>query len=218
MQGCSRGAVVLRSRRGTVTGRAASRGPSVAGMRYPIPLIAALALLIAAPIHAQSAPPAPDTLSAAPEIEPLYAALKSARSQAEADRIARQIWSLWLTAPDEPAQALLDSAMRRRQALDFLGAIAALDRLVENYPDYTEGWNQRATLHFMRGDYAASLADVAQVLAREPRHFGALSGKAVILFRQGKAPLAQLTLRQALEVHPFLRERALLDAVPGQEL
>lgn len=178
--------------------------------------ILALAAMAPAPLFAQTDPPAP--MTAVSETGALYEALRSSDTQAEADRIAGQIWEVWLTAPDEPAQALLDDAMQRRQALDFLGAINVLDRLVGAYPDYAEGWNQRATLYFMRGDYDASLADVAEVLAREPRHFGALSGKAVILFRQGKTALGQLALRQALDVHPWLRERALLEAMPDTDL
>jgi tetratricopeptide (TPR) repeat protein len=150
--------------------------------------------------------------------ETLLSALATAESQAEADRLSSEIWQIWLTAPDETAQEVLDNAMRRRQAYDFLGAIDHLNRLIQAYPDYAEGWNQRATMYFMRGDLEASLADVAEVLAREPRHFGALSGKAVILFQQGKVSLAQIAVREALKYHPFLSERAMLDASPGTDL
>lgn len=150
--------------------------------------------------------------------EDLMSALASASTKAEADRLSSEIWQIWLTAPDETAQEVLDNAMRRRQAYDFLGAIEHLNRLVTAYPDYAEGWNQRATMYFLRGDFEASLADVDEVLAREPRHFGALSGKAVILFQQGKIPLAQIAVREALKYHPFLNERAILDASPGTDL
>lgn len=154
----------------------------------------------------------------AEDYEALMHALADAQSQAEADALSGAIWQIWLTAPDAAAQEVLDAAMTRRQAYDFLGAIAQLDLLVEGWPDYAEGWNQRATLHFLRGEYEASLADVAETLAREPRHFGALSGKAIILFQQGKVPLAQITVRQALKFHPYLHERAILGANPGTDL
>ncbi len=148
----------------------------------------------------------------------LMAALAQAESQAQADLLAAKIWDVWLTAPDEAAQEVLNAAMERRQAYDFRGAIRELDRLVAAYPDYAEGWNQRATMHFMVGDFEASLADVEEVLAREPRHFGALAGKGVILFQQGRIPLAQLAVREGLRHHPFLRERALLGADQGTDL
>jgi len=171
------------------------------------PVLAAALLCLAAPATAQIADP--DTYEA------LLSDLSVADTQSEADLLSRQIWEIWLTAPDEAAQEVLDAALRRRQAYDFLGAIRELDRLIEFYP---EGWNQRATVHFMRGDFQASLDDVDQVLAREPRHFGALSGKALILFQQGKLPLAQIAVREALKYHPFLRERAILDAGQGEDI
>ncbi len=150
--------------------------------------------------------------------ENLLTALQAAGSAAEAQELSSEIWQVWLTAPDEAAQEVLDAAMQRRQSYDFLGAINHLNRLVEGWPDYAEGWNQRATMYFMIGDFEASLADVAEVLAREPRHFGALSGKAVILYQQGKIPLAQITVREALKYHPYLNERAILDAGGGTDL
>ena len=150
--------------------------------------------------------------------EALMSALAQADNPAQAAQISGEIWQIWLTAPDPAAQEVLDNAMQRRQAYDFLGAIDHLDRLVQGWPDYAEGWNQRATVHFLRGEYEKSLADVAQTLAREPRHFGALAGKAVILFNQGRTPLAQIAVREALQYHPFLNERAILDLDTGEEI
>lgn len=150
--------------------------------------------------------------------EELMSALASSRTQDEADRLSSKIWEVWLTAPDETAQEILDNAMLRRQAYDFIGAIYHLNLLVAAYPTYAEGWNQRATMYFLRGELEASLADVAKVLELEPRHFGALSGKAVILYRQGKVSLAQIAVREALKYHPFLAERAILTARPGTDL
>jgi len=144
--------------------------------------------------------------------------LAGASSQAEADSLSSEIWRIWLTAPDPVAQEVLDAALSRRRARDYLGAILHLERLIKGWPDYAEGWNQRATVHFLTGNYEASLADVAEVLVREPRHFGALSGKAVILFRQGRTALAQIASREALRHHPVLRERAILDISAGIDL
>jgi len=150
--------------------------------------------------------------------EDLLAELANAKTQSQADQLSGEIWNIWLTAPDAAAQEVLDSAMERRRAYDFLGAIEHLNVLIEKYPDYAEGWNQRATIHYLRGDFEASLADVAETLAREPRHFGAMAGKSVILFNQGKIPLAQIAVREALKFHPFLNERAILNSDAGTDL
>jgi len=116
----------------------------------------------------------------------LFAALEQTESEAEARVIEEAIWKLWFTAPDSRAQSLIDAARERRRGGDLSGAIYALDELIADYPDYAEGWNQRATLYYMQGNFQDSLADVEEVLAREPRHFGALSGKVLILMRLGQ--------------------------------
>ena len=157
-------------------------------------------------------------LRAETSYEDLLAALATSENRDQARILSDKIWQHWLTAPDEAAQEVLDAAMERRQSFDFLGAIVHLDKLVETYPDYAEGWNQRATIHYLRGDYEASLNDVAETLQREPRHFGALAGKSVILFNQGKIPLAQIAVREALKYHPFLNEAAILQAAPETDL
>lgn len=184
--------------------------------RRPFRLAGLVAVLIALalpgePVRAQPA-------AEVAQYENLMDALAAAESRQAADVIAARIWNIWLTAPDDTAQEVLDAALEARRSYDFLGALNHLDRLVEHYPGYAEGWNQRATIHFLRGDFDASLADVDRVLAIEPRHFGALSGKAIILFEQGQVGLAQIVVREALKHHPFLREKAILDAGGGTDL
>lgn len=171
-------------------------------------VILAFALCVGIPAKAEDAP----------RYEDLMEALAGAGDQRAADTIAAEIWAYWLVAPDETAQEILDAAMQRRQAHDFLGSLSLLDRLVQHYPDYAEGWNQRATLRFLTGDLAGSLEDVDKVLELEPRHFGALSGKGIILFQQGEIALAQVVIRKALQYHPFLRERSILDVDAGTQL
>ncbi|MBF9030818.1 hypothetical protein HKCCE3408_10480 [Rhodobacterales bacterium HKCCE3408] len=152
------------------------------------------------------------------EYEELMTQLAHSQSEGEARLLSELIWQHWLTAPDDQSQELLDEALDRRAVGDTSGAIAVLDQLIEGWPDYAEAWNQRATMYFMAGDLEASLADVEEVLALEPRHFGALSGKAMILMMQDETDAAQNTLREALRYHPWLSERALLTEPEGVDL
>ena len=123
---------------------------------------------------------------------------------------AGALWEFWMVAPDEKAQDMLEDGMSRRVQLALADAEITLDALVRYCPLYAEGWNQRAFVRFLREDYEGSLADIEEVLTREPAHFGALSGKALALMRQGKRGLAQLAVVRALQVHPWLNERSLL--------
>ncbi len=140
----------------------------------------------------------------------LFTALKAAPNEDVANAAIRAIWELWQTAPDEEAQTMLDAARKRMRVYDFNGAIEHLDELVAYAPDYAEGWNTRATTLFLQEKYDQSLADVDKTLELEPKHFGALAGKAVILMRQGRAELSQDALREAVELNPYLRERHML--------
>ena len=169
---------------------------------------AILALMISASASAY------DEVARAEERQDLLSALKAAPNEKVALAAVTAIWELWQTAPDEQAQTLLDNARKRMRVYDFNGAMEHLDELVAYAPDYAEGWNTRATTLFLQEKYDLSLDDVEKTLAIEPAHFGALSGKAVILMRQGRAALSQKALRRAVEINPYLRERSMLIDVP----
>jgi len=136
--------------------------------------------------------------------------LASAPNQPAAEPLNRELWGIWTTAPDATAQEMLDSGMNRRGSYDYLGALEDFDRLVAYCPAYAEGYNQRAFIHYLREDYAASLEDLDATLAIMPDHVGALSGKALALFKLGRDRQGQLALRQALAFNPWLNERFLL--------
>ncbi|MCE0506984.1 tetratricopeptide repeat protein [Roseivivax sp. GX 12232] len=160
-------------------------------------------------------PPAPDHSE---EIAGLLAEIQSAEREIEAQRLSNALWALWADAPDAAAQELLDAGMRARESYDFLRAEESFDRLVAYCPDYAEGYNQRAFVAFLRGDFAAALPDLERALALNPRHVAALSGKALTLMGLGRDAEAQEALRAALALNPWLSERHLLTEPPGQEL
>jgi tetratricopeptide (TPR) repeat protein len=87
---------------------------------------------------------------------------------------------------------------------DYPLALDLLDQVLLLKPDFAEGWNRRATVHYMRDDYARSLADIRQTLAREPRHFGALSGLGILLSQMGQKEQAIVVLQRALAIDPLL--------------
>ena len=87
---------------------------------------------------------------------------------------------------------------------EYSAAEKTLIQLIETYPTFAEGWNKRATLYFMDGRYDASIIDIEQVLELEPRHFGALAGKAMILRSQGKPIEALKVLRETLSINPHM--------------
>ena len=171
-------------------------------------LASALALAVALSAGAaQSACPAQD-LSASKD--PLYALLKDSQTEPEGQALASELWDLYVIAPDDKAQDLLDRGVRYLERGQFDTAETLLDDLVSYCPDYAEGWNQRAFARFLQRDYDGALADIDRTLELEPRHFGALAGRGLTFLQQGRQLLAQQAIRQGLKVHPWLRERRFL--------
>jgi len=172
-----------------------------------------LSLALCTPALAQTVdcPPAPD-ISA--EAAPLLRALATAPDPATAQTLTAQMWDLWTRAPDARAQALLDEGMERREAYDFAAAETALNDLVAYCPDYAEGWNQRAFVHFLRGDPSAALGDLERALELSPDHFAARAGQGLSLLQLGRRKAGLGALRAALALNPWLPERRYLPPEP----
>jgi len=115
---------------------------------------------------------------------------------------------------------------RAKKAIDddnYGLALKLLDAVIEIKPEYTEAWNRRATVYFLKKDYANSLADLGKVLTREPRHFGALSGIGLIMQDIGDDKRALDAYRKALDVYPRLKGvsekvKTLVEKVEGREI
>jgi tetratricopeptide (TPR) repeat protein len=149
------------------------------------------------------------------DMDALFAALKTAQSERDARAIEAEIWESWIdAAPTQEINALTREAMRKRGEYDFEGARLILNDVVAQAPGYAEGWNQRAFVLFLQEKYDAALSDLDKALALEPRHFGAMSGKARILMGQGRMRLGQQVLREAVALHPYLQERSMLIPLP----
>jgi tetratricopeptide (TPR) repeat protein len=153
----------------------------------------------------------PDQLPSLPKgernrnIEFLFGALKAAPDEASAKAVEDRIWAVWSSSGGDTANLLLSRAKKAADGHDYGLAVRLLSAAIELRPDYTEAWNRRATVYFLQRDYVNSMADIARVLSREPRHFGALSGLGVILQDVGDDKHALEAYRKALAVYPRLK-------------
>jgi tetratricopeptide (TPR) repeat protein len=153
----------------------------------------------------------------------LFGALKAAPDEASAKHVEARIWALWLQTPSDTAALLMSRAKAAMDAQQMDVAIKLLDAVVKLRPDYIEAWNRRATLYYLKSDYAHSLEDIEQVLVREPRHFGALAGLGMIMQDIGDEKRALDAFRKALAINPHLEKvpdmiKLLTEKVEGRDI
>lgn len=164
-------------------------------------------VFLASPVLADTCPPVQDYSK---EMARLLDASRNAPDEQTGREVSQRMWRVWLRAPDEIAQELLDRGMGQRNSYDFAGAYESFDRLVTYCPDYAEGYNQRGFVSFLREDYASALVDLDITLGLSPTHVGAQSGRALTLMNLGRTNEARGQMLEALDNNPWLSERALV--------
>jgi tetratricopeptide (TPR) repeat protein len=138
-------------------------------------------------------------------LEELFDRLRTTADPAEAEIIEVQIWRIWTDSGRDDINALVEEGIRA-MAHGFLEkAIAIFDRVVTTLPDFAEGWNKRATAHYLNEDYTASVNDIERTLALEPQHFGAISGMGLIFMARGDEAGALHAFEEVLKIHPHAR-------------
>ncbi len=148
--------------------------------------------------------PRPNSVDRSKNLDFLFSALKTAPDADSAKLVETRILALWLASGSDTADLLMGRVKTAIDGKDVDLALQLLDMIIELRPEYAEAWNRRATLHFTKKDIASSLYDIRQVLAREPRHFGAWAGLGLIMQEYGEDRLALDAFRRALELHPHL--------------
>ena len=139
-------------------------------------------------------------------LDRLFAALHTTTDAVEATRLTSLIWTVWNHADDPETDRLLGEGREALQGLNFEKALACFNMVVEREPNFAEGWNKRATLYYVMGEYRASIKDIREVLVREPRHFGALAGLGMNYEALGDDTAALNAWRRALKANPFLED------------
>ena len=112
------------------------------------------------------------------------------------------IWQVWGRSGDQPTDRQFERGLAQMQSGDLPAAVETFSRVIAMKPDFAEAWNKRATVYFLLGEDALSLNDCAEVLKRNPQHFGVLSGYGQIYLRKGDLQRALDYFQRALVVNP----------------
>jgi len=200
--------------------------------RFSITIIAALfaaACTLPAAAQVNKFPEPPKKLPFVRHVNPthdlefLFGALKAAPDDETAKAVEQRIWAVWAISKSDTTNLLMSRARAAIEKKDLDLAIKLLTAVIKIKPKYVEAWNRRATLYYMKKEYGRSMDDIAEVLRREPRHFGALSGLGLILQDVGDDKLALDAYRRALAVYPRLQRipdivKTLSEKVEGRNI
>ena len=141
-----------------------------------------------------------------PELDVLFAKLRTASKDTERLATTQRIWSAWCAHADAAAADAMRTVVEAFDSGELEHVGMTLDGMVHRWPDWAEAWNKRATLRFVEDRHTESLDDIARTLEREPRHFGALSGLGQICLGHGDLTSALLAFERVLSIDPGVRE------------
>lgn len=138
-------------------------------------------------------------------LDKLFAELKRERNPQAAERISKRIWNEWHKSGSASIDLMMKWSNDAVAAQKYDVALDFLDQVVTLQPGFAEGWNRRATVHFLMRNFGKSMADIERTLELEPRHFGALSGMAQIMKDTGRKELALRAWQRVLDIYPMMR-------------
>ncbi len=133
----------------------------------------------------------------------LFSRLQTTDDANDAALATNLIWAIWHQSDDDRINHLMRRGLAQMSARDYADAVATFSEIIDLDAGFAEGWNKRATVHYLMGDYGASVKDIDRTLELEPRHFGALSGLGLIMVAMENEEAAIAAFEATLAVNPF---------------
>jgi tetratricopeptide (TPR) repeat protein len=160
-------------------------------------LAALLGLMLGANVMAQNA-------GSGSVLDTLFTKLQTATDPVAIQSLEAAIWEQWTMVPDPKQREMMLRGMAEMQQQQFKASVETYTGLIEIAPELSEAWNKRATVHWLMGNFKASLADICETVKREPRHFGAYSGLGMIRAEMGENARAVAAFELARKWNPHI--------------
>ena len=138
-----------------------------------------------------------------PRLADLFSRLQTTDDATDAAVAANLIWAIWHQSDDDRINDLMRQGLTQMSSRDYADAVATFSEMIKLDAGFAEAWNKRATVHYLMGDYGASVKDIDRTLELEPRHFGALSGLGLIMVAMENEEAAIAAFEATLAVNPF---------------
>ena len=132
----------------------------------------------------------------------LFDKLYIAENKNEIINLTHDIWKIWDETNDPKIEADYHRGLEAMRIGDFVMSIDFFTRVIEKNPDFAEGWNKRATVYYILGQFDQSMIDINKTLLLEPRHFGAMDGMGLIFIQLQQYDKAIKIYDQMLEIFP----------------
>ena len=115
-------------------------------------------------------------------LDALFTTLKTTENLSVSQEAELNIWAIWFESGNKQIDGLMEEAGAAVQSQQLAQAEEIYSKVVMLAPEFSEGWNRRATVRYYQNDYNGSLLDIKQTLSLEPRHFGAVWGLGMTTF------------------------------------
>ncbi len=169
-----------------------------------IPTLAALGAALMLTVAAFAQADSEDVRAA--KLDLLFERLAESEDAAAAEPIEDEIWRIWASSGSDTVDLVMLRGLEALEKQEYAVALDMFSTAIELDPEFAEAWNKRATLYYVIDDYTASISDVGQVLALEPRHWAALAGLGIMMEEIGNNERALEAYRAALEINPHLED------------
>ena len=137
-------------------------------------------------------------------LDTLFAKLQTATDPVAIQELEQAIWEQWTMLPDPAQRKLMMRGIAEMHQQELESALVTFTKLIELAPQVSEGWNKRATVHWLMGNFKASIADICETVKREPRHFGAYSGLGMIRAEMKEPARAVAAFELARKYNPHI--------------
>jgi tetratricopeptide (TPR) repeat protein len=143
------------------------------------------------------------------ELDKLFAQLKNTKNLPTAQIVENKIWKIWESHPSNDRKGyrlteLLDQGTLLINRRKLNKAYELFTQIIAKDPNWSEAWNKRALVLYLMKKYQPSLDDIKITLNLEPRHFGALSGRALNYIELNQYEKAIKSYKDAQKIYPIM--------------
>jgi tetratricopeptide (TPR) repeat protein len=160
-------------------------------------LAAVIGVILAASVNAQNK-------GSGAMLDTLFAKLQTATDPVAIQSLEAAIWEQWTMVPGDAERQLMMRGIAEMEQQELQSAVSTFTKLIDMAPDLSEGWNKRATVQWLLGNFSASIADICETIKREPRHFGAYSGMGMIRAQMNEPGRAVAAFQLAKKYNPHI--------------